>query len=225
MRRWTRPALIITVVATVTAAGTYVAYANWIVPSKQIQIKVTSADMPRGVTPTVVESGGGALVTWKAQEIGPGARMQSYIVTAHPVSEPSLPDITHTVIASGGATESNAFPYSEVQGADWYWTLVPKFQSWVGAASMKSGSLLFPTPTNPKDRSPVIAPAEPAIKGGLNRTPGPTASSPTPSPSPTATSANSADSPIPVLPPPSNSSVPLPPPSTFTAGPPPPLGS
>jgi hypothetical protein len=224
MKRWVRPVLILTVAATVTAAGTYVAYANWIVPSKQIHIQIKSATMPRGVTPTAAIVDGNALVSWKAQEIGPGTRMQSYIVTAHSTYSSVTPNVTHTVTAAGGATESITFSYGELRGGDWYWTLVPKFQSWAGAESAKSDQLALPVESVPPIQSPpadtAAAAAKPATKGSPPiATPeqSPVMTAPSPSPS------NTADSAIPVLPLPSDSSVPLPPLSTFSAIPPPPL--
>lgn len=224
MKRWTRPVLILTVAATMTAAGTYLAYASWFVPSKQTQIRITSATMPRGVTPTVAGSSDGVLVSWRAQEIGPGARMQSYTLTAHSVRQPPLPPVTHSVTSTGRATESIDFPYRELGVGGWYWTLAPRFQSWVGPQSERSGQVTFAMPTRPPmidlaAGSPAAA-AEPPLKTSP-RTVVPDQSPVLPdlSPSPSST----ANSTIPVLPLPSDSAEPLTPPSAANPVPPPPL--
>jgi hypothetical protein len=220
MKRWTRPVLILTVVATMTTAGTYVAYANWLVPSKKIHVRIASLTMPRGVTPTVAGSGVGAVVSWHAQEIGPGARMQSYLVIAHSAGEPPRPNVQHTVTATGGATESTTFGFSELVGSQWYWTLVPKFQSWAGQESEKTGILTFATPTVPPIKSPP-APSPAPRAGGPP--PADTASPlPALSPATPVSSPTSSSSTPPVVPTPSESLPTLTPPSPVNPGPPPP---
>jgi hypothetical protein len=221
MKRWTRPVLILTVVATMTAAGTYVAYANWLVPSRQINIKVTSATMPRGVTPTIAGSGSGAVVSWHAQEIGPGARMQSYLVIAHSVAQPPRPDVQRTVTATGGATESTTFPYSGLVGSQWYWTLIPKFQSWAGQESEKTGIVTFATPTVPPFET--RATPSPAPRAGGPPPTGTATPIPVQSPATPVSSPTSSSSTPPVVPTPSGSLPTLTPPSSSSNPGPPPL--
>ncbi|GAA2614338.1 hypothetical protein [Paractinoplanes durhamensis] len=166
------------VAATVGAmgvAGTLYAYASWAVPSLPVTVKVRTEKMPRGVTPSVTKQGGDAVVSWSAQEIGPGSTMDHYVVTAHSVDTPPLPDITRTVTASGGATETVIFGAAEVAGGKWYWTTVPKLRLWVGTESGKSDRLKFPgTPATPP--AGTIAAARSA--GSTPATTAPTADAP-----------------------------------------------
>jgi len=219
MKRWTRPVVILTAAATLTAAGSYVAYASWFVPSKQIQVKIKSATMPRGATPTATSYGGGAIVSWRAQEVAPGARMQSYLVTAHSAEQPPAPNVTRTVTATGAATESTLYTVGDLGGGEWYWTLAPKFQSWVGKESRESDKLLTAVDTNPPihdwPASPLPTAAAPPTVTAIPI--------PEQSASPSATAPKPSESAITVLPTPLDTPEPLPPPSSFNPGPPPPL--
>lgn len=130
------------VAATATAlagAGTLVADAGWSIPGTA-RVKIPTSAMPRGATPSAAVQGRTAVVSWSAQEIVPGVKMDHYVVTAHNVND--LPDVVHTVAASGAAVESLAFTSAEVgDGGKWYWTIVPKFHLWAGAESGKSQRL------------------------------------------------------------------------------------
>ncbi|GIM91233.1 hypothetical protein [Paractinoplanes toevensis] len=142
-----RTATYLVVAGTVGAlgvAGTMFAYANWTIPSKPITVRVRTEKMPRGVTPSAAKQSGKAVVSWSAQEIGPGSKMDHYVVTAHSVDVPPLPDITRTVAATSGDTETVTFSAAEVAGGKWYWTIVPKLHLWVGTESGKSQRLNFP---------------------------------------------------------------------------------
>lgn len=148
MRRGHRTLLIVAGAAAICAAGTVVAYAHaaWPIPGVAL-VKARTATMPKGVTPSAAKQGGAAVISWSAQEIAPGAKMDHYVVTAHSVEEPPLPEVAHTVAASGDATESITFAAGEVAGGKWSWTLVPRLGLWAGAESGKSQKLDFPVPT------------------------------------------------------------------------------
>ncbi|MFF5079853.1 hypothetical protein ACFY36_22605 [Actinoplanes sp. NPDC000266] len=136
--------LIGTVAAALGVAGTVVAYADWSVPASELTVTARVAAMPRGVTPSAAKQNGQAVVSWSAQELVPGVRMDHYVVTAHSVGAPARPDLTHTVAASGAATESVTFAVDAVAGGKWYWTIVPRYATWTGAEGRKSQQLSFP---------------------------------------------------------------------------------
>lgn len=148
MRRGHRTLLIVAGAAAICTAGTVMAYAHaaWPIPGVAV-VKARTATMPEGATPSAAKQGSAAVISWSAQEIAPGAKMDHYVVTAHSAEEPPLPEISHTVAASGGATESIIFAAGEVAGGKWYWTIVPRLGLWAGAESGKSQKLNFPVPT------------------------------------------------------------------------------
>ena len=159
MKRAIKISAVAATVGAVALGGALAAYANsgWAITSKAVRLKVRVDDMPRGVTPSVAKDGTKAVVSWSAQEVGLGAKMQRYVVTAHNVDDPPRADVSHTVVASGANTESIAFAAGEVADGRWYWTLVPKYESWVGAESKKSDKLNFPAApqaSRPAETSP-----------------------------------------------------------------------
>ncbi|WP_433297878.1 hypothetical protein ACQP2F_42070 [Actinoplanes sp. CA-030573] len=207
MRRPLTYLVVAAVVGALGVAGTMVARADWAIPSKPVSFRVRSEKMPRGVTPSVAKQGGGALVSWSAQEIAPGDRMDRYVVTAHSVSEPPLPDVTHTVTAGGGASESVTFAAAEVAGGKWYWTIVPKYRLWVGEESGRSDRLAFPgapavrsAGANPATEAAVAGPAAPpATPPAATTAPATAAPADTPHATPAETrSASPEATPIPV---------------------------
>jgi hypothetical protein len=144
MRKTSRVLAIGAVAVGLAGAGTISAYAAWSVPVDTLTVTAEAAEMPRGVTPRVAPRDGEAVVSWDAQELAPGTRMDHYVITAHHVGAPARPDITQTVAATGAATETHAFEASAVGGGRWFWTLVPRFASWSGAESAASAELSFP---------------------------------------------------------------------------------
>jgi hypothetical protein len=171
MRRAGKYLVVAATVGAIGAAGSAFAFAadGWDVKGKGT-FKAKVATMPKGVKPSVAKQGSTAVVSWSAQELVPGAAMDHYVVTAHNVDDPQA-DVAHTVAAGGGVTESLTFAAGEVAGGKWYWTIVPKYRSWVGEESGKSQRLTFPdapaarlvsvTPT-PTAQAVVAATAEPA---------------------------------------------------------------
>jgi hypothetical protein len=151
------------VVATATAlagAGTLIADASWSIPGTA-RVKIPAAAMPRGATPSAAVQGRTAVVSWSAQEIAPGVKIDHYVVTAHNVND--LPDVSHTVEASGSAVESLVFTANEVGDGKWYWTIVPKFHLWTGGESGKSQRLALPASrvTTPTGNSSPLVPVAP----------------------------------------------------------------
>jgi hypothetical protein len=146
MRRSRKTPLIAGVVATVGLGGTALAFAGgWTMDDGRATVTLSAAKMPKGAAPSVAKQGKtAAVVSWSAQEIVSGVKMDHYVVTAHSVDEPPLADVVHTVAASGGDAESLTFAANEVAGGKWYWTIVPKFHLWAGAESGKSQKLTFP---------------------------------------------------------------------------------
>jgi hypothetical protein len=197
MRRAAKTLIFTAAVVTVGIAGTVVAYAGgWTVPDGRATLTAPVAKMPRGVEPSVARQGGRAVVSWSAREIVPGVRMDRYVVTAHSADAPPRPDVTRTVTAGGGATESVVFPAAAVTGGRWSWTITPRYRLWTGAESPQSRRLAFPAGA---EEAPVgaVAPAP----AGTPRPDGTTPPAPAGKPSPTATVTE--DAPADVPPPPS----------------------
>ncbi|NMO50475.1 hypothetical protein HH310_04615 [Actinoplanes sp. TBRC 11911] len=144
MRRGARHLLVGLVATTLGLGGTLTAFADWAVPST-VTVKARAAKMPRGVQPSVAKQGKTAVVSWSAQQLAPDAGMDEYVITAHSLNAPPLPDITHVVAATGGPSESVTFSAAEVAGGTWQWTITPGFRHWVGNESKKSSRLTFAT--------------------------------------------------------------------------------
>lgn len=164
------------VVTALAAAGTMFAYAGgWALTDNAASITTNMAKMPRGVEPSVAKQNGQGVVSWTAQEISPAVLMDHYIVTAHRAGSSAGPDVTRTIIASGGATESATFTATELAGGTWNWTITPRFREWIGDASRKSRDLQFPA-------APAARSAEPAVSASASPSgsPSPAASSSTP---------------------------------------------
>ncbi|WP_328462196.1 hypothetical protein OHA21_34580 [Actinoplanes sp. NBC_00393] len=164
MRRAGKVLLVAGVVAALGATGTVFAYAGgWTLPDNPGSYTVKVAGMPRGVEPSVAKQGLQAVVTWSAQEMAPGVLMDHYAITAHSVSDPPRPDVTHTVAASGGPVESVTFTAAEVAGGKWRWTVVPRFRNWTGEESRRSQRLAFaaPAPQSVQVNAPAGAPGDP----------------------------------------------------------------
>ena len=173
MRRASRTLLIGSVVVALGSAGTVLAYAQWTVPAGRLTVTARTATMPDGVVPGVAKQGGQAVVSWSAQELVPGVRMDHYVVTAHSLGTPARPDLTRAVPASGGPTESVIFTAAQVAGGGWRWTIVPRFGSWAGVEGRPSTALTFPATTAAKaDAAPAPgAPAPAAVAGTPTGTP------------------------------------------------------
>ncbi len=179
MRRLPTTLAVATTAALLGTAGTVLAYADgWTLSDGKATFTLKVAKMPRGVTPSAAKQGKTAVVSWSAQEIAPDVRMDHYVITAHSVSEPPLPDVTRTVTASGGNTESVTFTAAQVAGGRWHWTIVPKFRSWTGAESGTSQRLTFPATTKAEAATDAAAEAAVAPAG----MPAPKASSPAKAP-------------------------------------------
>jgi hypothetical protein len=188
MRRAGKILLIGAVVGSLGVAGTVFAYAGgWIVTGKPTRLTATVATMPRGAEPSVAKQGGDAVVSWSAQEIAPGVRMDHYVVTAHSVDPPVRPDIARAVNAGSGPGETVVFAAAEVAGGKWRWSVVPKYREWTGEASRLSQRLAFPA----RPAAPVAAPdPDPAVKAGpASSVPGPSA--------PTTAASGTTSSPVP----------------------------
>ncbi|MEU4428124.1 hypothetical protein AB0F81_46505, partial [Actinoplanes sp. NPDC024001] len=159
--------------AALGVSGTMVAHAGgWTLPDNPLSFTARVAKMPRGVEPSVAKQAGQAVVTWSAQEIAPGVRMDHYAVTAHSTSDPPRPDVTHTVAADGGPVESVTFTAGEVAGGGWRWTIVPRFRSWTGEPSRMSRRLAFKAGTTERVTS-TVAPAPPSPAAAIPASPAP----------------------------------------------------
>ncbi|MGX6602353.1 hypothetical protein ACWKSP_09500 [Micromonosporaceae bacterium Da 78-11] len=147
---------------------------GWTVSFNEATLNVQVASIPQGITPTAEIKNGDAVVSWGAQELRAGVKMQRYIVTAHSVDETPKPDVKHTVVASGATNESATFTAAELAGGKWKWAITPKFETWVGAEGRLS---------NPKLGFPATATAAaPAAAAGTTVLAGPVTAAPQPAP-------------------------------------------
>lgn len=156
MKSLTKKLIIATATLTLVGAGTMIAQASWTIPGTA-KVKAKAAAMPRGAAPSAAKQNGNALVSWSAQEIVPGVRMQKYIVTAHSADDPPRADIAHTITATSADTLSTTFTGSDLAGGKWYWTLIPKFELWTGAESKKSDQRNFPAAADSPSVTSLVA--------------------------------------------------------------------
>ncbi|GAA2869384.1 hypothetical protein Acy02nite_41250 [Actinoplanes cyaneus] len=203
--------MIVAVVASLGVAGTVLAYAGgWVVSVGPARLTANVATMPQGVEPSVARQDGQAVVSWSAQEIAPGVRMDHYVVTAHSADDPPRPDIIHTVGAGRGPAETLVFTMAEMTGGKWRWSVAPKYRGWTGEMSRLSQRLVFPAAPAPRvaatpGKGPATKPAPataaasgaPAGEAGAEpATPPPTAPEPAPA---TSDSEQPESAPQPVL--------------------------
>lgn len=205
MRRSVRYFVVATTVGSLGAGGTLMAYAAWTLPIPAVKVKVVAAKMPSGVTPSAAIQDGRAVVSWTAQELRAGVRMQRYTVTAHSVDVTPRPDVAHTVTATGASTESAVFTSSELGGGKWKWAITPRFETWAGVEGRLSEKVTVPAPV-PAAVAPARTdtPAAPVPAATPSTVPAPVAAPASPSPV----------EPSPVKPPPATATTPAGPPPT-----------
>ena len=143
MSRAYRTPIVVAVAGAIVAAGSVYAFAGWNAPTVSARMTMKVAKMPRGTQPSVVKADKQAVVSWSAQRVASGARMLSYVVTAHSVTDTGRPDVVRTVTASGLDSDSVTFTSAEVAGSKWRWTVVPRYHSWAGEESKPSEALKF----------------------------------------------------------------------------------
>ncbi|MCY1140698.1 hypothetical protein OWR29_22095 [Actinoplanes sp. Pm04-4] len=165
--------LVGTTVAAVVAAGTLTANAAWIIGGTA-NVKTRTVKIPKGTKPSVEDQSKAAVVSWSAQELVPGVKMDRYTVTAHSQDTPAKSAIVREVEASGGVSETVTFAAAEVAGGKWKWTVIPRYAKWVGAESGLSKALAFPAAPTAK-----AAETAPAAKTIAPTTVAPTPSQPT----------------------------------------------
>ncbi|MEV7622461.1 hypothetical protein [Actinoplanes sp. NPDC089786] len=159
-----RKVVFAVVTAGLVAAGTVAAQAEWAIPVSA-SVKARAATMPQGVTPSVEKDGKAAVVSWSTQEIAQGADMTAYVITAHSVNKPPLPDVVHEVTGTSKNSQSVKFKAAEVAGGKWKWTVTPRFHAWVGQESDRSDPLDFsgvPATVAPGEAALVVAVPDPA---------------------------------------------------------------
>lgn len=197
MNRLTKTGIFVAATAGVIVSGTLISNASWIAPTSAATVRVRAGSMPKGVTPSAAIQSGKAVVSWSAQEIVPSVKMTAYVVTAHDTEATPLPDVAHTVTASGAATESATFTAAELAGGKWKWAIIPKFQTWTGAeGKLSNPKLVFPaaapatvlaaaaTGTN-APTPPTPAPVVPAPATAETTAPAPETKPAAPKPDPT----------------------------------------
>lgn len=225
MKRAAAAATIGAVVTAIAVAGTTWAYAGWVVQSNTLTVTGSIAGIPRGATPSVAIHNDQAVVSWNAQEIARGVKMDRYVVTAHSQGRPAKPDVIRQVDASGGGDESTAFTAGDVEGgAIWKWTVIPCFGSWMGAESELSAAIEVPASPARVIRVPAprkAAPQTSATTASAAAKPLPPAASPDEPTDITTTSPTSPDKdvdPVPPAPSPAEAEPPTKKPDPFASG-------
>lgn len=187
-RRTLRSLVIGSIALGIGVTGTLVANAQWSVPG-QAAVRVATGVVPAGGPPTAKKRGDEVIVSWRAQVIAPGVRIQRYVVTARDTQVPRRPAVTHTVPASGADAESTAFTLAELGNGKWNWTVAPKYQLWSGAEGPPS------TPSVPvgADRAPTALPVTAPQATATVKTGATAKADMTPSSAPTATKQQPTD--------------------------------
>ncbi|MCO8272313.1 hypothetical protein M1L60_17100 [Actinoplanes sp. TRM 88003] len=145
------------------------ANAAWVIGGSA-KVTTRSAKMPKGTKPSVAKQSKAAVVSWSAQELVPGVKMDRYTVTAHSQDNPAKEALVREVEASGGASESVTFAASAVAGSKWKWAVIPHYAKWSGAEGGLSKALTFPAApaapaaakvAEPPPAAKVVAPTTP----------------------------------------------------------------
>jgi hypothetical protein len=131
--------LILTSSAALALGGSMYAFAAWQTPVQAVTAKLQVADMPPGLQPSVDRRGKNAIVTWTAQRIVPGVKMQGYVVTRLNVDDPSATPFTDTTTTAG-------YRDVRVPKGSWTWTVRPVFETWQGEDGPASQPLTFNGP-------------------------------------------------------------------------------
>jgi hypothetical protein len=200
MKSLTKKLIIATATLALVGTGTMIAQASWTIPGTA-KVKAKAAAMPRGAVPSAAKQGGNALISWSAEEIAPGVRMQTYVVTAHSADDPPRADIARTVTATSADTLSATFGGSVLTGGKWYWTLVPKYALWAGAESKKSDKLTFPAAADSRSVTSLVADSAPQAAAPAPSTTTPAAAADPPKetdPAPPVAATPPAETPKPV---------------------------
>jgi hypothetical protein len=176
-------------------AGTLVANAQWSIPG-QGAVQITTAAMPAGTAARAKRKGDSIVVSWDAQQIVPGVKMQQYLVTAHDTQSSPRPDVARTVAATSADAETATFTLAELGNGKWSWGIVAKYQRWSGAEGARSSP---PVSVGDNRRTALLTAAAPTTKPAtgistLPIDPAPTTTSPpeTPAEKPKAEPVTSA---------------------------------
>ncbi|MFL5913362.1 MAG: beta strand repeat-containing protein [Gaiellaceae bacterium] len=120
------------------AGASVAAWAFWTVSSGSGSGASHAGTVNQGATPTVSATGRKVTVSWGASTLSNGAAVDGYTVKRYDAStdalQTTLTDCTGTI--TGTTCDEKLVP-----GGDWKYTVTPKFHSWTGAESAKSGTV------------------------------------------------------------------------------------
>jgi hypothetical protein len=145
MRKLVRLAAVIAGTAGLSVAGIAAAYANWTVPSAPVVIDVETVAMPSfHSAPAVQPHGRGVSVSWAAQRIHKGVKVERYIVVRHDASGRG----TQVCDAAATTCRDTAVP----DGA-WTYTVRTGYASWRGPESPASVPVIIGHAAEPPETS------------------------------------------------------------------------
>ena len=160
MMRMTKVALVAGTAVAVTFGSSVYAFADWIVAAPPTVLKMRAAAMPAGNVPSVGKQGRNAAIDWVGNNIAPGVKVDSYVVTRFGAGG--------SVVVCDRVTATSCKD-KLMPGGTWTWRVQPVFATWVGEASAGSAALTFSGP--PPTAAELISATSPAA-------PGPPAASP-----------------------------------------------
>jgi hypothetical protein len=152
MKPITKVSVVVVAAATVTFGGSVYAFADWIIDTPRAVLKIRTAAMPAGNSPSVAKNGKSATIDWVGSKILAGVPAESYIVTRFGVGDPIV--VCAHVIAT--TCRDKAVP-----GGTWTWKVQPVLKTWVGDYSPSSVALTFSGP--PPTAAELVSSTSPAV--------------------------------------------------------------
>jgi hypothetical protein len=140
MKHMTKVSLVVVTATAVTFGGSMYAFADWIIDTPRAALKMRTAAMPAGNSPSVAKNGKNASIDWVGNKILAGVPAESYIVTRFGAGDPVV--VCDHVTAT--TCKDKAVP-----GGTWTWKVQPVLKTWIGDHSADSVALTFsgPPPT------------------------------------------------------------------------------
>ncbi|WP_433721931.1 hypothetical protein ACQP2Y_42225 [Actinoplanes sp. CA-051413] len=134
MKHMTKVSLVVVTAAAVTFGGSVYAFADWIIDTPRAVLKMRTAAMPAGNSPSVAKNGKNAAIDWVGNKILAGVPAESYIVTRFGAGDPVV--VCDHVTAT--TCKDKAVP-----GGTWTWKVQPVLKTWIGDHSPPSVALTF----------------------------------------------------------------------------------
>lgn len=160
MNSFVKSSVVMASAAALALAGSVYAFAGWNSIGAPTVLSIRTVEMPAGNVPSVDKQGRNAAIDWVGNQIVPGVKVDSYVVTRFGAGG--------SVVVCDRVTATSCKD-KLVPGGTWTWRVQPVFASWTGAASAGSAALTFSGP--PPTAAELVSATSPAA-------PGPPAASP-----------------------------------------------